>query len=43
MQENCTEWKTDLKNYRAGLQKVALLRKDNLWYYVDKPKRKDVK
>ena len=31
------------KNYRAGLQKVALLRKDSWWYYVDKPKRKDVK
>ena len=38
-QQDCTEWKTDLNNYRAGLQKVALLLKDNWWYYVDKSKR----
>nr|DAV89128.1 MAG TPA: SEC-C motif-c motif containing protein, Structural [Caudoviricetes sp.] len=43
MQQNCTQRKMLEKNYRAGLRKVALLRKDNRWYYVDKSKRKDVK
>ena len=43
MQKNCTQRKMLEKNYGAGLQKVALLRKDDWWYYVDKSKRKDVK